>query len=582
MARKSKALEAQEGDGAGQAKCDVCGAGGRPLRLVEGKLLCFDGCPTPPATGGVLEPRPPVLVGEVVYDESGGPLAEMRVVSEPTSPPSADGPVESIQVAEIAESKTNPRTAFDETAMKELEDSVRKHGVLQPVLVRCAPPGITNGWRYELVCGARRLRAAKAAGLTRIPALVRALEDKECLEIQMIENLQREDLGPMDEAAGYQALTTQHGYSVEELAVKVGRSQSYVRGRLHLTNLVPEVAAMCREGKLDASRALLIARIPVPKLQAEAAKAITTSRWDGVMSFRAASDYIQRTYMLALKGAPFRTGQAVAGVGPCRECPKRTGAQRELFGDVESADVCTDPVCYARKADAHWEEVREAALKAGKKVVEDEKEADRICNYSRHQDLSHKCFEDPKQRTYAQLLKGTDVEVLVVRDPHGKPAEYATYGDVQKALRAAGHDFADDGGLRHRGASAESNAEAAHKRRKAAIAAALPDLVKLAEASEDLTGLFRLVVGDLLSGHAEPVRLVQKRRGCELSRKGLEKMAIGELQGLAVELIAVDGATYTFGSGYGDGWTSACKLLGLEMKAYEKAKAKGKKKAKPA
>src|SRR5271170_8392862 len=149
--------------------------------------------------------------------------------------------VQDLPLDRIRESKTNPRRTFDETKLAELAGNIRQHGVLQPILVRLLPDG-ENGF-FELVAGARRYRASKLAGRETIPATVRELTDAQCLELQLIENLQRTDVHELDEARGYAALIEMQPdtYTVETLAEKVGRSEKYVYARLRLTHLVEEV-----------------------------------------------------------------------------------------------------------------------------------------------------------------------------------------------------------------------------------------------------------------------------------------------------------------------------------------------------
>ncbi len=137
---------------------------------------------------------------------------------------------EIIKLNIITLSQTNPRTYFNKEAMAELTDSIRRHGVLQPILVRPMKHG-----GYEVVAGHRRYLASLDAGCIDIPATVRELHDIEALEIQVIENLQRADLHPLEEAEGYQQLLT-HGYYVKDIALKVGKSKGYVYARLKLSN----------------------------------------------------------------------------------------------------------------------------------------------------------------------------------------------------------------------------------------------------------------------------------------------------------------------------------------------------------
>jgi ParB family chromosome partitioning protein len=164
--------------------------------------------------------------------------------------PPAMSAFQDIPLNRIQESKTNPRRTFDETKLAELAGNIRQHGVLQPVLVRPLPDG-EEGF-YELVAGVRRYRASQLAGRETIPATIRELTDTECLELQLIENLQRADVHELDEARGYAALMQlQPGtYTVETLAEKIGRSEKYVYARLRLTHLAEEAQQAFYAAKL--------------------------------------------------------------------------------------------------------------------------------------------------------------------------------------------------------------------------------------------------------------------------------------------------------------------------------------------
>src|SRR6266481_1353612 len=150
------------------------------------------------------------------------------LVSKSNAMPPIVSSVQDIPLNRIQESKTNPRRSFDETKLAELASNIHQHGVLQPVLVRPLPGG-ESGF-FELVAGARRYRASRIAGRETIPASVRELTDTQCLELQLIENLQRADVHELDEARGYAALMhlQPETYTVETLAEKIGRSEKYV------------------------------------------------------------------------------------------------------------------------------------------------------------------------------------------------------------------------------------------------------------------------------------------------------------------------------------------------------------------
>ena len=169
--------------------------------------------------------------------------------------------VQEIPLRSIQESKTNPRRQFDEAKLAELAGNIRQHGVLQPILVRPLPDGEPS--QFELVAGARRYRASKLAGRETIPASVRELTDTQCLELQLIENLQRTDVHELDEARGYAALMQLQpdGYTVETLAEKIGRSEKYVYARLRLLQLIDEAQEAFYPGRLTVAHAFEIARL---------------------------------------------------------------------------------------------------------------------------------------------------------------------------------------------------------------------------------------------------------------------------------------------------------------------------------
>ena len=159
-----------------------------------------------------------------------------------------------LPINEIVPNKDQPRKTFDQGALQELADSITQHGVLQPLLVRPLPTG-----GYQLVAGERRWRASKMAGLKEVPVVIKELSDVETMEIAIIENLQREDLNPIEEAEGLQALIDRCGFTQEDVAVSVGKSRSAIANSLRLLKLPQEVRDMTRNGEITAghARALL-------------------------------------------------------------------------------------------------------------------------------------------------------------------------------------------------------------------------------------------------------------------------------------------------------------------------------------
>lgn len=306
-----------------------------------------------------------------------------------------------IELPLIVSSLTNPRKTFHQDKLTELAQSIKDSGVHQPVLVRPLPGSRVEetSWHsehgktlqrrevrpiYELVCGERRLRASNMAGVCTIPAMIRDLTDEEVLEIQIIENLQRDDLSELEEAEGYQALMVHSQINADAVALKISKSRSYVFGRLKLLDLTDDSKQALRDGSIDASRAILIARIPDTKLQAKAlAEATRKNGFDEVPSVRTLQTWLQSNVMLRLERASFNITDArlVKSAGSCKACPKRTGASPDLFADVSDTDLCTDPACYKAKEAAHHDAVQARAESKGMRLIEG-KEASQICGWS--------------------------------------------------------------------------------------------------------------------------------------------------------------------------------------------------------
>lgn len=349
---------------------------------------------------------------------------------------------DNIPLAQITPSKTNPRKYFDEAALSDLAESIKTQGVAQPILVRSlkvkrknTPP------TYEIIAGERRYRASQIAGMETIPALIRVLTDQQALEIQVIENLQRADLHPLEEAEGYEQLMKLHKLTTEDLAAKVGKSKSYVYTRLKLLALEPEAREAFYDSKLTPSTAILIARIPVAKLQKKAVKDIVDQS-DDPMSTKSAAAYIQRNFMLQLDEAPFPVDDAslVASAGSCVSCPKRTGNQPELFGDISCEDTCTDPECFNQKRAQHVAAVKAKALENGQKVLTGD-EAREIrpnsyCFAQGYVSIDSRCYAAGEGQTYRELLGDDLPETALLDDPHtvNNLITIAKQDDVDKIL----------------------------------------------------------------------------------------------------------------------------------------------------
>jgi ParB family chromosome partitioning protein len=205
-------------------------------------------------------------------------LAEERDLSPAIlsliSPEGTERPlgVRNIPLERITPNPEQPRMNFDEAALADLASSIREHGVLQPILVR--PIGEPH--RYQLVAGERRWRAAKAAELEVIPALIEQLDDETALEIGIIENLQREDLSPLEEAMIYDRMTHEHGYSVRRLAQKIGKDKGYVENRLRLAGAPTEIKQLVSLRKDTLSHAYELLKVEDAKRRRKLAEQVAS------------------------------------------------------------------------------------------------------------------------------------------------------------------------------------------------------------------------------------------------------------------------------------------------------------------
>ena len=345
--------------------------------------------------------------------------------------------IQQIPLSEIYPSEGNRRYGgFDPAKLQELADSIRAAGVLQPAVVRLQENG--EG-KYELVAGERRWRAAKLAGLQALPCVVREIDDVTVLKIQTIENLQREDIHPLDEADGYARLIDRAGYDVEHLAQEVGRSPSYVYQRLKLRDLVEPARKMLAEGKLTAGHGILIARLPTGQ-QKEVLGSWLFRRGEEV-SVRQLDGFIHEHILLDLNKAAFKKDDPDLDLnaGPCTTCPKRTGYQPALFADVCNGnggkrDYCTDPPCFNGKLEALVQRRRLELEESGEEHL---KVADGYVDYREEQRLKK---ADVKERSGWEECKKKEegaVQCLVVA---GAGRGRLTWGRERKETRYGSYE----------------------------------------------------------------------------------------------------------------------------------------------
>jgi ParB family chromosome partitioning protein len=222
---------------------------------------------------------------------------EVAIVPEAHQGAAREGDIQHIALQRISRNPAQPRTRFDSGTIKELADSIRERGVLQPILLRPA------GDAYQLVAGERRFLATREAGFTTIPAIIRPLTDRETLLIALIENLQRENLNPIDEARAYYRLATEYGLQHDEIGERVGKDRSTVSNIIRFNNLPQDVQALIEEGKLSGGHGRALLSLSEIKLQLELANSAASHGW----SVRELEERAKRASGPVRSGRPRRT-----------------------------------------------------------------------------------------------------------------------------------------------------------------------------------------------------------------------------------------------------------------------------------
>lgn len=293
-------------------------------------------------------------------------------------------------------SPTNPRKRFLAGPLAELRENIAAQGVLQDLIVRAIAgrDGSDGQPLYEIVAGERRWRATDGL-VDALPCDVRDMTDQQVIEAQLSENGPREPLHPLEEAEAYLQLLhdvpawlppraaanapSEGGYSVDELAHRMGKPPAHIRARLRLLSLTPTARAAFYDEAFGTSSALQIARLNTQH-QEELVQALLHDADKGApWSAHTVSHTVQQRYMLRLAGAPFalHDAQLLPEAGPCTTCPKRTGANPELFDDVVEGDTCADRQCFERKCAAHESGAIARAEEAGYAIITG-KEAERL------------------------------------------------------------------------------------------------------------------------------------------------------------------------------------------------------------
>lgn len=294
---------------------------------------------------------------------------------------------------------------------------------------------------YEIVVGECRWRAHVDANLPTIAAMIRELDDRQVAEIQIIENLQRKNPDPIEEAGGFRVLLDSYGYTPDTLAAKVGKSKAYVYAALKILLAPAKLLEKVRRGEVSASVAQLFGRIPSEAMRKEAFERLFRHQDD--VSYRDAKSYIERDCMVELKGAAFDPKDAeLTKAGACTVCPLRTGNAPDLYPGAR-ADVCTNPACFREKVQAHGRKVLEAAQAEGTKVLD--KSAKIFTSYgtleynSGYIDLDTDCRDAKKDGKWRALLgKDAKSEIVLATDPKGEVHELLPKAKAAKILRDKG------------------------------------------------------------------------------------------------------------------------------------------------
>lgn len=429
------------------------------------------------------------------------PAQKSKPTVPPLTPVDQGGELLRVPTVSVVPSPTNPRKTF---VLDDLLESIPQHGIITPLVVRRLPKYVLHEpdlvlkeWRvtcgsvtifsstsesearkraemapkaaYELIAGERRWRSALELKLKEVPVLVRELTDQQAWEVQQIENLQRENLTPIEEAQGFQDMIESKLYgenwtrSVAALAEKLGKSKSHVSGRLSLLKLGEGARKALAGGELDTTLAMLVATIPNPEQQATATDAIRYGQYGSKndpgypMTFREAKEYIEQNFRRSLKSVAFDIEDAATfpEAGACTKCPHRI-----------APNVCTNIPCLEGKLEVH---ARVALRDKGKLVVTDKifQVSGGHCHMLYNAPwvkASDICYDDPKQRTYKQLLGEGAVWSAV--NPLGQVVELVAKDGLKSNLKKAGHDSS------HKPSRAEAK-DMAKQRLEAAVTAEL-------------------------------------------------------------------------------------------------------------
>lgn len=400
---------------------------------------------------GLIEGRTPngrqyqIVIGDEIFNL---PMDQFTVVGAMV--PAANENVLALDL--LVPSKTNREVVEDEDLLASAA-TVKLYGILQPLLVRPIPPErlqdtfedpATRHATHEIIAGERRYVMARIAGLRAVPVLIKDADGATAATMQLVENIHRQNLNPLQEASGIQHLIESYGLTREGVADAIGKGRTHVFDTLRLLSICPDAMAALKAGTLNRSLALLVAQRPTPELQVEYLKKVLTGGPDGgPMSHRAAKDLADKHYMTDLTKAVFdiRDADLVFVAGACTTCAKRTGANPELW-DKAGTDVCTDTACFKVKKDAHYEQLTKDAQAKGRKVITG-REARELMPTEHSTPVGYLLLDKPTHGSgepVRQLL-GQDVpagKVVLIETPSGAMVEAIPQRAAGAALEAKG------------------------------------------------------------------------------------------------------------------------------------------------
>ena len=364
-------------------------------------------------------------------------------------------------------------------------------GVRQALIIRPLPGARLQDTRlntpkgqplptHEIVCGEQRWLAAAMAGVKDVPVIIRELSDAEALEEQFLENFQRQNFTELEEGEGFQRLMQHNHLTADQVAAKVGCSRRHVFNRIKLLDLRIEARKALLAGDIDATRALLLARIPDHTQQLKALPLLKKHEHTGefTLTVREATDTLERDFMLELSKARFKITDVtlLPEAGNCMECHKRTGHNPDLFADIKGANICTDPPCYQRKQDAHETRVMQEAHANGQTVITGREAKALMPNsfggiegFLRLDDAKDSPTDKPLRKLIGKQLDADGIKPTLIENPHVKGDMIAVLPAhmVSDLLKKRGHKDAASALTAEHTANSKAQAEADKRQEKA-------------------------------------------------------------------------------------------------------------------